>query len=94
MPTAWSVLSAQFSSVDPIRLKIRLKPVFGHEKTPETPVFRELCLEVTPGFELPEVCIAVAHLLRFGCLVCGIQPLLVLTCVIASGTLILLQGKK
>ena len=51
MPTAWSVLSVQFPPVDPIRLKIRLKPVFGHEKTPETPVFREFWLEVTPGFE-------------------------------------------
>ena len=51
MPTAWSVLSVQFPPVDPIRLKIRLKPVFGHKKAPETQVFRELCLEVTPGFE-------------------------------------------
>ena len=51
MPTAWSVLSVQFPPVDPIRLKIRLKPVFRHEKTPETPVLRELWLEVTPGFE-------------------------------------------
>ena len=51
MPTAWSVLSAQFPPVDPIRLKIRLKPVSGHEKAPETQVFRELWLEVTPGFE-------------------------------------------
>ena len=51
MPTAWSVLSVQFPPVDPIRLKIRLKPAFGHEKTPETQVFREFWLEVTPGFE-------------------------------------------
>ena len=51
MPTAWSVLSVQFPPVDPIRLKIRLKPVSGHEKTPETQAFREFWLEVTPGFE-------------------------------------------
>ena len=34
-----------------IRLKTRLKPVSGHEKTPETQAFREFWLEVTPGFE-------------------------------------------
>ena len=34
-----------------IRLKTRLKPVFGHKKTPETQAFREFWLEVTPGFE-------------------------------------------
>ena len=60
----------------------------------QTHLYRFVNMEVTPGFELPEVCIAVAHLLRFGCLVCGIQPLLVLACVIASETLFLLQGKK
>ena len=27
------------------------KPFFEHEKTPETQVFREFWLEVTPGFE-------------------------------------------
>lgn len=61
MPTAWSVLSVQFPPVDPIRLKIRLKPAFGHEKTPETQAFREFWLEVTPGFELERDCNMVYH---------------------------------
>jgi len=38
----------------PLERNNKEKPAFGHEKTPETPVFREFWLEVTPGFELPK----------------------------------------
>ena len=37
----------------PHRTKSKTNPTSGHKKTPETPVFREFWLEVTPGFESP-----------------------------------------
>lgn len=77
MQTAWSVSFARFPPVDPIRLKIRLKPVFGHEKTPETSMFREFWLEVTPGFELERGCNMVYHAVTKACISNALQVLAV-----------------